>query len=76
MRTGVAMALAYNGSAFHGWQIQANAASVQGRVALGSRAGARLRRRGDPWAGDTDPSGLGPVDRFAEMPQRTADVTD
>jgi len=36
------------------------AASVQGRVALGSRAGARLRRRGDPWAGDTDPSGLGP----------------
>ena len=28
----VAMALAYNGSAFHGWQIQANAASVQGRL--------------------------------------------
>ena len=36
------------------------AASVQGRVALGSRAGARVRRRGDPWAGATDPSGLGP----------------
>lgn len=36
------------------------AASVQGRVALGSRAGARLRRRGAPWAGDTAPSGLGP----------------
>ena len=36
------------------------AASVQGRVALGSRAGARVRRRGDPWAGVTDASGLGP----------------
>jgi len=36
------------------------AASVQGRVALGSRAGARVRRRGDPWAGATDSSGLGP----------------
>ena len=36
------------------------AASVQGRVALGSRAGARVRRRGDPRAGATDPSGLGP----------------
>ncbi len=36
------------------------AASVQGRVALGSRAGARVRRRGDPWAGATEPSGLGP----------------
>ena len=35
------------------------AASVQGRVALGSRAGARVRRRGAPWAGATDPSGLG-----------------
>ena len=36
------------------------AASVQGRVALGSRAGARVRRRGDPWASATGPSGLGP----------------
>ena len=36
------------------------AASVQGRVALGSRAGARVRRRGDAWAGATEPSGLGP----------------
>jgi hypothetical protein len=36
------------------------AASVQGRVALGSRAGARVRRRGDSWASATDPSGLGP----------------
>ena len=36
------------------------AASVQGRVALGSRAGARVRRRGDPWAGATERSGLGP----------------
>ena len=36
------------------------AASVQGRVPLGSRAGARVRRRGDPWAGVTDASGLGP----------------
>ena len=36
------------------------AASVQGRVALGSRAGARVRRRVDPWAGATEPSGLGP----------------
>jgi hypothetical protein len=34
------------------------AASVQGRVALGSRAGARVRRRA-PWAGATAPSGLG-----------------
>ena len=36
------------------------AASVQGRVALGSRAGARARRRGHPLAGATEPSGLGP----------------
>ena len=36
------------------------AASVQGRVALGARAGARVRRRGDARAGATDPSGLGP----------------
>ena len=36
------------------------AASVQGRVVLGSRAGARVRRRGDPWAGATERSGLGP----------------
>ena len=36
------------------------AAAVRGRVALGSRAGARVRRRGDPWAGATEPSGLGP----------------
>ena len=35
------------------------AASVQGRVALGSRAGAPVRRRGDPLAGATEPSGLG-----------------
>ena len=36
------------------------AASVQGRVALGSQAGARVRRRGHPLAGATEPSGLGP----------------
>ena len=36
------------------------AASVQGRVALGSRAGARVRRRGGRWAGATERSGLGP----------------
>ena len=36
------------------------AASVQGRVALGSRAGARVRRRGEPWTGATERPGLGP----------------
>ena len=35
------------------------AASVQGRVALGSRAGARVRRSA-PWTSATAPSGLGP----------------
>ena len=36
------------------------AASVQGRVALGSRAGARVRRGGASLAAVTDPPGLGP----------------
>ena len=36
------------------------AASVQGRVAVGSRAGARVRRRGDPLNAATEPWGLGP----------------
>ena len=36
------------------------AASVQGRVALGPRAGARVRRRGHSLAVATDPPGLGP----------------
>ena len=36
------------------------AASVQGRVALGSRAGARVRRGGASLAAGTDPPGLRP----------------
>ena len=36
------------------------AASVQGRVALGARAGARVRRRGVPLDADPEPRGLGP----------------
>ncbi|MEO2139824.1 MAG: transposase, partial [Thermoleophilia bacterium] len=36
------------------------AASVQGRVALGARAGARVRRQGQPAATATTPPGLGP----------------
>ena len=36
------------------------AASVKGRVALGSRAGARVRRGGASLAAVTDPPGLGP----------------
>ena len=36
------------------------AASVQGRIALGPRAGARVRRCGDSLAVATDPPGLGP----------------
>ena len=36
------------------------AASVRGRGALGARAGARVRRRGDSLAAVTEPPGLGP----------------